>query len=152
MVGEVDSGANAVVLKGSETELNSLRTMTISVTLPDDWTGTEAYVQHKGHEYVATVKDKVATFTNPHGFSEFVISAAPAAVAEVNGERYMNLTDALNAAKDKDTVIILKAPNVNTNFTMSGDSRTITVKNDCLLYTSSEGKQPFFFQVQETAG
>ncbi len=129
VVGEVDSGANAVVLKGSETELNSLRTMTISVTLPDDWTGTEVYVQHKGHEYVATVKDKVATFTNPHGFSEFVISVAPAAVAEVNGERYMNLTDALNAAKDKDTVIILKAPDVNTNFTMSGDSREITVQN-----------------------
>ena len=121
--------ANAVVLEGSATELTTLKAMTISVTLPDSWTALDnnkVYVQHKNHEYVATVTNNVATFTNPHGFSEFVFSVTPAAEAEMNGERYMNLSDALNAAKDGDIVTVLKN---NLTASMSGDSRTITLKN-----------------------
>ena len=133
VVGEAEQGetANAVVLEGSEKKLTNLQTMTISITLPGSWsvTNNQVYVQHKGHEYVATVAGNVATFTNPHGFSAFVVSTTPAAVAEVNGDRYMDLTDALNAAENGNTVTILKAPDANTNFSMSGDTRTIKVKN-----------------------
>ncbi|MCB7514105.1 S-layer homology domain-containing protein [bacterium 210917-SL.2.15] len=133
VVGEAGQGetANAVVLEGSEKKLTNLQTMTISITLPGSWsvTNNQVYVQHKGHEYVATVAGNVATFTNPHGFSAFVVSTTPAAAAEVNGDRYMNLTDALNAAENGNTVTILKAPDANTNFSMSGDTRTIKVKN-----------------------
>ena len=69
VVGEAEQGetANAVVLEGSEKKLTNLQTMTISITLPGSWsvTNNQVYVQHKGHEYVATVAGNVATFTNP---------------------------------------------------------------------------------------
>ena len=48
-------------------------------------------------------------------------------MAEVNGNRYTSFQDAVDAAGDKATVEVLK--NENLTATMSGSSRTITVKN-----------------------
>ncbi|MCB7512779.1 S-layer homology domain-containing protein [bacterium 210917-SL.2.15] len=89
--------------------------------------------------YALTVGDKVTTDVKVEpasGDSVVDVDAIPEAskdtakaVAEVNGDRYMNLTDALNAAENGNTVTILKAPDANTNFSMSGDTRTIKVKN-----------------------
>ena len=135
--GEVTEDANAVALEGSEKPLD-IQTMTVSITLPDDFVtnGTQnVYVQHKGYEYEAQVKaveeqqptTYIATFTNPHGFSAFTVTKESAAVAEVNGNRYTSFQDAVDAAGDKATVEVLK--NENLTATMSGSSRTITVKN-----------------------
>ena len=89
--------------------------------------------------YALTVGDKVTTDVKVEpasGDPVVDVDAIPEAskdtakaVAEVNGDRYMNLTDALNAAENGNTVTILKAPDANTNFSMSGDTRTIKVKN-----------------------
>ena len=137
VVGEGEDDANAVALEGSEKPLD-IQTMTVSITLPDDFVtnGTQnVYVQHKGYEYEAQVKaveeqqptTYIATFTNPHGFSAFTVTKESVAVAEVNGNRYTSFQDAVDAAGDKATVEVLK--NENLTATMSGSSRTITVKN-----------------------
>lgn len=116
------TNANAVVLAGSETPLN-IQTMEISLTLPADFvrkddnnTYPNVYVQHKGHEYIATVKDvtdstttkQIATFTNPDGFSSFTISKDPVAVATIGQNRYTTLQDAVDAVKDNETIKLTK--------------------------------------------
>ena len=133
VVDEVTENANAVALEGSEKPLD-IQTMTVSITLPDDFVanGTQnVYVQHKGYEYEAQVSEAggkmTATFTNPHGFSAFTVTTKSAAVAEVNGNRYTSFQDAVDAAGDNAIVEVLK--NENLTATMSGESRTIHVKN-----------------------
>ena len=129
------TNANAVVLAGSETPLN-IQTMKISLELPSTFTvnnDNQVYVQHKGHEYIATVttgenSKQIATFTNPDGFSTFTISSTSTAVAKIGDNRYTSLQDAVDASNDKDVIEIIGG-NSPYSATMSGSSRTITVKN-----------------------
>ena len=108
-------------------------TTTVLIPLPAEFvtSADDVYVQHKGYEYIAEVTNTgdnyTATFTNPHGFSEFTITKEPAAEAVLNGVRYNTLEDALDAAKDGETVTVLKD---GLSADMSGNSRTITLKND----------------------
>ncbi len=108
-------------------------TTTVSIPLPAEFvtSADDVYVQHKGYEYIAEVMNTgdnyTATFTNPHGFSEFTITKEPAAEAVLNGVRYNTLKDALDAAKDGETVTVLKD---GLSADMSGNSRTIMLKND----------------------
>ena len=133
--GETANGEtpNAVVLANSEKKI-SIQTMTISIELPDGFTDEiKVYVQHRGYEYEAAVTTegsgkKIATFTNPHGFSEFTISAASTAVAKVNGASYTTLQAAVDAAKDGETVEIVGGTSPY-SATMSGSSCTIKVEN-----------------------
>ena len=124
------NGKNAVVLKNSETELLNIKTMVISFELPagfvranDNGTYPNVYVQHKGHEYTATVTEKpqaegttsattlIATFTNPDGFSEFTISSTSTAVAKIGDNRYTTLQDAIDAVQNNETITLLKDTN-----------------------------------------
>ena len=130
------AGAQNDVIK-KEQPLSIHGKTTVSIPLPEGFVNEEqdVYVQHKGYEYEAQVKAAgeqpsttyIATFTNPHGFSVFTVTTESAAVAEVNGNRYTSFQDAVDAAGDKATVEVLK--NANLTATMSGSSRTITVKN-----------------------
>ena len=130
------AGAQNDVIK-KEQPLSIHGKTTVSIPLPEGFVNEEqdGYVQHKGYEYEAQVKAAgeqpsttyIATFTNPHGFSVFTVTTESAAVAEVNGNRYTSFQDAVDAAGDKATVEVLK--NENLTATMSGSSRTITVKN-----------------------
>ena len=129
VLGEVDEGANAVVLDGSEQKLTNIQTMTITLTLPSGFVsnGGSVYIQHKGYEYSATANASgEITFTNPHGFSEFTFSTERQAVAEIDGVGYATLTQALNEAQDGDTVTILED---GLTATMSGSERSITLKD-----------------------
>lgn len=127
---------NAVVLNGSDTKLANIQTMEISLELPSTFTvnnDNQVYVQHKGHEYIATVttgenSKQIATFTNPDGFSTFTISSTSTAVAKIGDNRYTSLQDAVDASNDKDVIEIIGG-NSPYSATMSGSSRTITVKN-----------------------
>lgn len=80
-------------------------TTTVLIPLPAEFvtSADDVYVQHKGYEYIAEVTNTgdnyTATFTNPHGFSEFTITKEPAAEAVLNGVRYNALEDALDAQK-----------------------------------------------------
>ena len=121
------TGKNAVVLKNSETELLNIKTMVISFELPagfvranDNGTYPNVYVQHKGHEYTATVTEKpqaegttsattlIATFTNPDGFSEFTISSTSTAVAKIGDNSYTTLQAAIDAVQNNETITLLK--------------------------------------------
>ncbi len=133
---------NAVILPGSEKELTNIQTMVISFELPNNFiTGTttypSVYVQHKGHEYTATVtKDTnnklIATFTNPDGFSEFTISKDPAAVATIGQNRYTTLQAAVDAVQNGQTIKLEKdcAENVTVSravkFTLNKDGNGFT--------------------------
>ena len=130
------AGAQNDVIK-KEQPLSIHGKTTVSIPLPEGFVNEvqDVYVQHKGYEYEAQVKAAgeqpsttyIATFTNPHGFSVFTVTTESAAVAEVNGNRYTSFQDAVDAAGDNATVEVLK--NENLTATMSGSSRTITVKN-----------------------
>lgn len=127
---------NAVIMEAGKS-LKVTTPITLSIPLPTDFVtdaNTPVFVQHKGYEYTATVTstgsdaDRVytATFTNPHGFSEFNITTKSTAEAELNGTTYTSLTNALADAKNGDTVTVLKD---NLTATMSGSTRKITLKN-----------------------
>lgn len=126
---------NAVVLTDSEKPLTNIQTMEISLELPSTFTvnpNNQVYVQHKGHEYIATVttggenNKKIATFTNPDGFSTFTITTEKTAEATLNSVNYTSFQDAVNAANNGDVITALKD---NLSATMSGSPRTITVKS-----------------------
>ena len=132
LVGKNVSNANAVLF-GPAGKLTINKPVTVSIPLPTNFitTGNTVYVQHKGYEYTATVTTdaqgtKIATFTNPHGFSTFTISIEQTAVATLNGVNYTSFQDAVNAANNGDVITVLKD---NLSATMSGSSRTITVKS-----------------------
>lgn len=146
------NNANAIVLTGSEKPLTNIQTMEISLELPVGFATAEGtgykpvYVQHKGHEYIATVTAKqdntttptitkqIATFTNPDGFSEFTISKDPATVATIGQNRYTTLQDAINAVKDNETIEIVGSSKTltatvsgNKTFTVNANSNTVTL-------------------------
>ena len=127
--------ANAVEIKGESGILPVTGSVEITIPLPSGFVNNtdSVYVQHKGYEYTATVTSSgepsptyTATFVNPHGFSEFTITTAPTAEAELNDTAYTSLSDALNHANDGDTVTVLKD---ELTASMSGSSRTITLSN-----------------------
>lgn len=102
-----DTGKNAVTLKTNQ-DMKVTSPVTITLPLPAGFvTGTsdKVYVQHKGYEYEATVTSDeetpptyTATFTNPHGFSTFVLSTESETVATVNDTNYTNFQQAVDAA------------------------------------------------------
>ena len=135
---------NAVVLNGSDTKLVNIQTMEISLELPSTFTvnNNQVYVQHKGHEYIATVTAKqdnttttitkqIATFTNPDGFSEFTISSTSTAVAKIGDNSYTTLQAAIDAVQNGETINVtgtdLSATvSGNKSFTVTGKSVTLT--------------------------
>lgn len=129
---------NAVVLNGSDTKLANIQTMEISLELPSTFivntnnnNNNQVYVQHKGHEYIAAVttgenSKKIATFTNPDGFSEFTISSTSTAVAKIGDNKYTTLQAAIDAVQNNETITLLKDTNENVTvskaikFTLAG--------------------------------
>ena len=130
VIGETEDTPNAVVLDGSEEELD-IQTMTITLTLPTGFVNNNAiYVQHKNiYEYTATVKEEngkhIATFTNPHGFSTFTFSTESQAVAEIDGTSYTSLQAAVDDATSDDIIVVKK----NTGDLSATANKTVKVKN-----------------------
>ena len=139
-----EQAANAVLIPNASGNLTINKPVTIKIPLPTDFVSPATkgandypsiYVQHKGYEYTATVSKKsdtlYATFTNPHGFSSFTITAAPTAVAEVNGTSYINFQDAVDAVENGGAIKALKDINStvsgNKTFTVNANSNTVTL-------------------------
>lgn len=102
--------ANAVVI-GEPKELTINKTVEVSIPLPDGFTSDKTlYVHHQKNNvtyvYEGAVKDDTLTFTNPHGFSLFTITAAQpqAKIGDVN---YATLQDAINAVENGGTIGLL---------------------------------------------
>ena len=149
------NSVNAVPV-GPAGELTVSKPVIVKIPLPTNFAtaGTSIYVQHKGYEYTAQVSTEpgtlYATFTNPHGFSSFTITAAPTAVAEVNGTSYINFQDAVDAVENGGAIKALKDINStvsgNKTFTVNANSNTVTLtaasgytltKDDAGKYTVS---------------
>ena len=119
---------NTVTIKKNAGKLDTTgQEVVISIPLPDGFVSKTdpIYVQHKGYEYKADVTSKTegttttytATFTNPHGFSTFVLSTEPKAVATVDGTNYTNFQQAVDAAGVNGTVTVQKGGQTATGVT-----------------------------------
>lgn len=133
------SQVNTVTIEKNAGTLNTNgQDVVISIPLPTGFiTETVSalptiYVQHDNiYEYEAEVtetgtdpnKTYTATFTNPHGFSTFVLSTKSATVATVNGTNYTNFQQAVNAAGT--STIEVKADGQ----TATGVTHSLTLKN-----------------------
>lgn len=160
VAGETNGTANAaIVVEGQKLTVG--HRVEVTVGLPTGFVEKDAttsrypnvYVQHKGHEYTATVAEGsatgsgdnplLATFTNPHGFSTFTITATSTAVANIGGDSYTSLQDAVNAVENNGTITLQKdcAENVTVSravvFTLDSSSHkftgTITAGSDYTL-------------------
>ena len=129
VVGTKD-GATAEKIVETNT-LNVTKATEVSVQLPAGFvTNTDnLYVQHKGHEYDATVTEAnsryTATFTNPHGFSPFTISKTPQTVATIGTDKYTSFADAVSAVPANGTIEITGGTSPYTGTA----NKTFTVKN-----------------------
>ena len=101
---------NAVVLKDNET-LDVTGEVTLTLPLPNSFaTGDSLNVKHiknngKTYIYTGTVKDNVVTFTNPHGFSTFILGVeAPAAT--IGDVGYETLQAAVDDVQDGQTITV----------------------------------------------
>ena len=127
-----ETGNNAVVVKEAA-PLTIRNASEITVTLPNNFASQTVYVKHQasngGTYFYQATADRTGkvTFTSTHGFSPFTFSLNNEAVAVVDGIGYASFQEAVNAAADNDVVEVLK--NDNLTATVSGSSRTITVKN-----------------------
>ena len=127
-----ETGKNAVVVKEAA-PLTIRNASEITVTLPNNFASQTVYVKHQASNggtyfYQATADENgTVTFTSTHGFSPFTFSLNNEAVAVVDRIGYASFQEAVNAAADNDMVEVLK--NDNLTATVSGSSRTITVKN-----------------------
>lgn len=124
------NGATAKKVVETNT-LNVTKATEVSVQLPADFvTNTNGlYVQHKGHEYDATVTANngvyTANFTNPHGFSPFTISKTPQTVATIGTDKYTSFADAVSAVPANGTIEITGGTSPYTGTA----NKTFTVKN-----------------------
>lgn len=140
---------NTVTIKKNAGKLDTTgQEVVISIPLPDGFVSKTdpIYVQHKGYEYKADVTSKTegttttytATFTNPHGFSTFVLSTETKAVATVNGTDYTNFQQAVNAAGATDIITVKKG-----GLSANGVTHKLTLKNETgnLTTVTINGKQ-----------
>ena len=117
-VSEKNNTKNEVVLKSNQNA--NVDKATISVMLPSHFvtdTKTKVYVLHTkngtNYMYNATITqngaDYIATFDDPHGFSEFkLVTTLPVATITKNGvtTSYDSLKEAAAAANDGDEIIV----------------------------------------------
>lgn len=145
---------NAVQI-GTPKPLSITGETTITIQLPTGFINKVGdsyppiYVQHKGHEYTATVTESdgklIAIFTNPDGFSPFTISTESTAVATIGGNKYTTLQAAVDAVKDGETINVtgtdLSATvSGNKSFTVTGKPVTLTAASGYNLTKGAAGK------------
>ena len=147
--GAEGSPAKNSVIMGSAKDLTVSEPVTVEIPLPASFVGDKEklYVEHtkNGVTYVyegnvtapeetekasgetqSTEGVKILTFTNPHGFSTFTISAENRAEAKIGETSYLSLQDAVNAVADNGKIMVLKD---GLSATVSGDGKTFTLEN-----------------------
>ena len=125
--------ANAVVIPNQGGILPVKGAVEISIPLPSGFVSdTEnIYVQHKDiYEYTATVtvaaKVYTATFTNPHGFSEFTFTTDSQAVATIGSTSYTSLQAAVDDATSDDIIVVKK----DTGDLSATANKTVAIRNE----------------------
>ncbi|MDY4171799.1 MAG: hypothetical protein SOY17_03570, partial [Evtepia sp.] len=144
-----DAPTNAVVLKDNET-LNVTGEVTLTMPLPSNFTSeTSLNVKHiknsgKTYIYTGTVDSakNAVTFTNPHGFSTFILGAE-AAAAEIDGVGYETLQAAVDDVQDGQTITLKESGEATVSRTVTfniqaEDSATATIKEGSRTTVKSE--------------
>ena len=151
-----DAPKNAVIISKNQ-KMDVTSPVTITLPLPDGFATADTktiYVQHKGYEYEAAVTSDnqtdptyTATFTNPHGFSTFVLSTEPKAVATVDGTNYTNFQQAVNAAGANGTIEVKADDQTATGVTHdlkltngTGGEITVTINGEKIKINAGETK------------
>ena len=114
---DLSEGGNAVVVgDSSKAAIPTGTSVTISLTLPDGFaeSGATLYVNHDSaytYAYQTTVAaDSSIEFTNPHGFSTFVVTTElPEAQIAGDTYYYADLGEAMTAANVNDTIVVMKS-------------------------------------------
>lgn len=106
-----ENPANAAVV-GEASSLEVNKPVTVTIPLPEGYTSENTlYVHHekeRTYVYTGAVENNVLTFTNPHGFSTFVITAQePVAQIQETGTSYATLQDAVDEVEEGQTIILL---------------------------------------------
>ena len=126
---------NAVEIEDAK-EIKVTTPVTITIPLPEGFVSgkdTPLYIKHTkdnraSYVYTATVTSKevnektsfYATFTNPNGFSEFLMTKQNISVAKIGEVGYTTLQDAVNAVKDGETITLTQdAGSATVNRTVS---------------------------------
>lgn len=140
--GDESKAVNAVQI-GNPQKLAVSGETTVSIQLPNGFVTDETakiFVQHKGHEYDATVTEAngkyTATFTNPHGFSPFTISKTSQTVATIGTDKYTSFADAVSAVPANGTIEITGGTSPYTGTA----NKTFTVKNGTLADITVNGQ------------
>lgn len=125
-------GKNAVQI-GEPEELTISSSVEMTIPLPKNYTEASIlYINHvknnRTYVYTGSVANNKLTFTNPHGFSQFIItSAAPVAVIGEVG--FTSLQDAVNEVENNGTIKLM-ADNLSATvsrevtFTVDADGHT----------------------------
>lgn len=107
-------GANAAIVEAAM-PLTITQPVTVTIPLPDGFAGDAETlcIEHeksasRTYFYTGKVASGVLTFTNPHGFSQFTISATNDAAAEIDGIGYATLQQAVDEVADGKTIKLLK--------------------------------------------
>ena len=109
-----DGTVNAVEI-GNAKSLPVDKAVTVTIPVPDTIAGAAEnntlYVTHKNYVYTGTVGGTTGSytlsFTNPHGFSEFTVSATNGAVAQIGDVSYTTLQAAVDEVAKGQTITLL---------------------------------------------
>ena len=124
-VAKTGAGEQTVTLKSAQDA--KVGSTEVKVTLPDAFKGKKVYINHNNgaNLYVATANATTGeiTFTT-NGFSPFTFALSnPNVVAEVNGNAYKSLKEAIDAAQTGATIVLQK--DCTEKVTVAGKSLTI---------------------------
>lgn len=96
----------------------------VTVTLPTQYANKKVYITHKDDVYIATADENGKITFTTNGFSPFTFALSnPNVVAEVNGNAYKSLKEAIDAAQTGATIVLQK--DCTEKVTVAGKSLTI---------------------------
>lgn len=96
----------------------------VTVTLPTQYANKKVYITHKDDVYIATADENGKITFTTNGFSPFTFALTNSdVVAEVNGNAYKSLKEAIDAAQTGATIVLQK--DCTEKVTVAGKSLTI---------------------------
>lgn len=118
----VDVAKGVAYLQGQDL-MNAGKTE-VTVTLPTQYANKKVYITHKDDVYIATADENGKITFTTNGFSPFTFALSnPNVVAEVNGNAYKSLKEAIDAAQTGATIVLQK--DCTEKVTVAGKSLTI---------------------------
>jgi hypothetical protein len=163
---------NAVVLDDpdSKKEVKIDEPVTLTIGVGSVFDGNETIqVKHtkdakdggKSYLYTGKVAEGAVTFTNPHGFSGFVLGSSEKAIASITTGTdenavtvgYLSLQDAINDAQTGDTIVLesaAAAEDVDTNVLAARTTKNVKLELSAELKSGEEEVTPIDVTINGT--